>query len=93
MTGRANAAVIVALFTLSACAAAADMTVPRTEKEPEPPPGAVEIEKDILFAVPVDVAFGCTRYRLWSPTRMVPQALYYLDRDGKPVLDRARCAR
>lgn len=57
-----------------------------------PPPGAVDLGNE-TYAVPVDVVQGCTRYRLWSPTRMTAAALVYLDRNGSTTLSRDQCAR
>jgi hypothetical protein len=61
----------------------------------EVPPGAIPIG-DQLYQVPIGADDdGCPRYRLYSPTRLVAQALYYRDPAGGFTPDRrqAACAR
>jgi hypothetical protein len=61
----------------------------------EIPPGAIPIGGD-LYQVPIGADdAGCPRYRLYSPTRLVAQVIYYRDRAGGFTTDRqqAACAR
>jgi hypothetical protein len=54
----------------------------------EIPAGAIEVGQD-LYQVPIGRdADGCAIYRLYSPTRMVSQAISYRSRDGGFTLDR-----
>ena len=60
----------------------------------EPPAGAIRIG-DELWQVPIGADDeGCARYRLYSPTRLVAQVIYYRDRAGGFTADRqqADCA-
>ena len=52
------------------------------------PAGAIELGQD-LYQVPIGRdADGCAIYRLYSPTRMVGQAISYRSRDGGFTIDR-----
>lgn len=52
------------------------------------PAGAIEVGQD-LYQVPIGRdADGCALYRLYSPTRMVSQAISYRRRDGSFTIDR-----
>ena len=54
----------------------------------EIPAGAIEVGQD-LYQVPIGRdADGCAMYRLYSPTRMVSQAISYRSRDGGFTIDR-----
>jgi hypothetical protein len=54
----------------------------------EIPAGAIEVGQD-LYQVPIGRdADGCAIYRLYSPTRMVSQAISYRSRDGGFTIDR-----
>ena len=54
----------------------------------EIPAGAIEVGPD-LYQVPIGRdADGCAMYRLYSPTRMVSQAIFYRGRDGGFTIDR-----
>ena len=57
-----------------------------------PPPGAIQIG-DQLYQVPIGADDdGCPRYRLYSPTRLVAQAIYYRNAVGGFTLDRRQAA-
>lgn len=73
--GRGRAFSIILL--LGACAGAAQPS------EPGLPDGAIKIGES-LYAVPLAErdGDGCRPYRLWSPDRMVTQALQYRKADG-----------
>ena len=52
------------------------------------PAGAIKVGQD-LYQVPIGRdADGCAMYRLYSPTRMVSQAISYRSRDGGFTIDR-----
>ena len=52
------------------------------------PAGAIEVGQD-LYQVPIGRdADGCAIYRLYSPTRMVSQAISYRSRAGGFTIDR-----
>ena len=54
----------------------------------EVPPGAIPIG-DELYQVPIGADDdGCPRYRLYSPTRLVAQVIYYRDPAGGFTTDR-----
>ena len=54
----------------------------------EIPAGAIEVGQD-LYQVPIGRdADGCAIYRLYSPTRMVGQAISYRSRNGGFTIDR-----
>jgi hypothetical protein len=56
----------------------------------EIPTGAIEIGQG-LYQVPMGRdADGCAIYRLYSPTRMVSQAISYRSRDGGFTIDRQK---
>jgi hypothetical protein len=60
----------------------------------EIPAGAIPIS-DELYQVPIGADDdGCPRYRLYSPTRLVAQVVYYRDAAGAFTTDRrqADCA-
>lgn len=61
--------------------------------ETAPPPGAIAVG-DELYQVPVGEIDGCPIYRLYSPNRLVPQAIYYQDAQNGFTMNRneARCA-
>lgn len=97
---------VVAVLLLAACSppggreqppSAGDRTM--HEKSPgaeakAPPPGAIPIA-DEVYAVPIGEPDeqGCQRYRLWSPTKMVVQAIHYRRADGSFTMrkDEAAC--
>jgi hypothetical protein len=54
------------------------------------PAGAIEVGQD-LYQVPIGRdADGCAIYRLYSPTRMVSQAISYRSRAGGFTIDRQK---
>jgi hypothetical protein len=56
------------------------------------PPGAIQIG-DQLYQVPIGADDdGCARYRLYSPAKLVAQAIYYRDPAGGFTPDRRRAA-
>jgi hypothetical protein len=58
----------------------------------EVPSGAIQIG-DGLYQVPIGADDdGCPRYRLYSPTRLVAQAIYYRDQAGGFTPDRRQAA-
>jgi hypothetical protein len=64
------------------------------EAASEVPPGAIPIGHE-LYQVPIGADDdGCPRYRLYSPTRLVAQVIYYRDAGGGFTTDRrqADCA-
>ncbi len=77
-------------------AAKKDEAVSNSPQTPAPPPGAILIGDDV-YAVPIGEpdADGCQRYRLWSPTKMVVQAIHYRRADGSFTMrkDEAACHR
>jgi hypothetical protein len=65
------------------------------EAASEVPPGAIPIG-DELYQVPIGADDDrCPRYRLYSPTRLVAQVIYYREAGGGFTTDRrqAHCAR
>jgi hypothetical protein len=86
-----------AVITVQGCAARAPDaagssvgTSPRAQVEL--PPGAIPIS-DQLYQVPIGADDdGCPRYRLYSPTKLVPQAIYYRDPAGDFTPDRQEAA-
>jgi hypothetical protein len=59
------------------------------------PPEAIQVGRD-LYQVPIGPdADGCQRYRLYSPTLVVTEAISYRSRDGGFTINRraAVCAR
>ncbi len=73
-----------------------EKTMSENAQTPSPPPGAIPIGDDV-YAVPIGKpdADGCQRYRLWSPTKMVVQAIHYRRADGRFTMrkDEAACHR
>jgi hypothetical protein len=62
------------------------------EAAAELPAGAIAIG-DELYQVPIGADdHGCARYRLYSPTRLVAQAIYYRDAAGGFTTSRQRAA-
>jgi hypothetical protein len=58
----------------------------------EVPAGAIQIG-DQLYQVPIGADDdGCPRYRLYSPTRLVAQVIYYRDAAGGFTPDRRQAA-
>jgi hypothetical protein len=58
----------------------------------EVPPDAIQIG-DQLYQVPIGAdEDGCWRYRLYSPTKLVAQAIYYRDAAGGFTPDRRQAA-
>ncbi len=86
---------LVAGITLQGCGAQAPGAALSSggianEKAAELPPGAIRIG-DALYQVPIGADDdGCLRYRLYSPTRLVAQVIYYRDRAGGFTTDRQR---
>ncbi len=83
---------------LALCACGSDIAgAERTRQGPaEPgraaadvPEGAIRVRDD-FFMVPLDEKVnGCRAHRAFSPTAMVPQAIYYRTADGRFVMNRA----
>jgi hypothetical protein len=60
----------------------------------EIPTGAIPVDQD-LYQVPIGMDDeGCPMFRMYSPTRLVPQAVYYRDASGGFTTNRqaAACA-
>ena len=58
----------------------------------EVPPDAIQIA-DQLYQVPIGADDdGCPRYRLYSPTKLVAQVIYYRDPAGGFTPDRRQAA-
>jgi hypothetical protein len=56
------------------------------------PPGAIRIGEE-LYQVPIGADDdGCPRYRLYSPSRLVAQVIYYRDPAGGFTTDRRQAA-
>ena len=91
---------LVVSITLQGCAAEAPGAASNVggntgEAAAEVPPGATPIG-DGLYQVPIGADDdGCPRYRLYSPTRLVAQVIYYRGRAGGFTTARqdAACAR
>jgi hypothetical protein len=91
---------LVVGITLQGCAAQAPgpASSPESiagEAAAEVPPGATRIG-DELYQLPIGTDDdGCPRYRLYSPTRLVAQVIYYREAGGGFTTDRrqAHCAR
>jgi hypothetical protein len=67
-----------------------ERAAPRAEAEV--PSGAIKVG-DQLYQVPIGADDdGCPRYRLYSPTKLVAQAIYYRDQAGGFTPDRRRAA-
>jgi hypothetical protein len=88
---------LVVGIALQGCAARApDLATPAAGGVDQPetgvPPDAIRIG-DQLYQVPIGADDdGCPRYRLYSPTRLVAQVIYYRDRAGGFTIDRRRAA-
>jgi hypothetical protein len=90
-------------LALGACIAVQGCAAPESEAEEsfegvaprahaEVPPGAIQIG-DQLYQVPIGADDdGCPRYRLYSPTKLVAQAIYYRDPTGGFTPDRRQAA-
>ena len=84
-------------IALQGCAAQTPDVGPRADRSPvqaesEAPPGAIRIG-DQLYQVPIGADDdGCPRYRLYSPTRLVAQVIYYRDPAGGFTTDRRQAA-
>ena len=81
-------------ITLQGCSAqapgAASTSGGSAQKAAEVPAGAIRIGHE-LYQVPTGADDdGCPRYRLYSPTRLVAQVIYYRDRAGGFTTDRQR---
>ncbi|MEM1138450.1 MAG: hypothetical protein AAGH45_01100 [Pseudomonadota bacterium] len=61
------------------------------QSERDLPAGSIEIQEDV-YAVPIGKRQGCTQFRLWSNTKMVAQAIYYLDQNGQLTFLADECA-
>ncbi|HSA83063.1 MAG TPA: hypothetical protein VLE23_19755 [Geminicoccaceae bacterium] len=73
---------------LAAQGAAGTDTAPHTLPASAIPAGAIKVGQE-LYQVPIGRdADGCAMYRLYSPTRMVSQAISYRSRDGGFTIDR-----
>ncbi|GAB4119398.1 MAG: hypothetical protein Kow00104_01840 [Rhodothalassiaceae bacterium] len=88
-SGRARASsagLVLATLLLAACGGEAQIP-------PHAPKGAVHIN-DGLYAVPIPGRDedGCEAWRLWSPDRMVDQALRYRRADGRFVMNKLEAA-
>ena len=71
-------------------AGSSEVATPRARAEV--PPGAIPIG-DQLYQVPIGADDdGCPRYRLYSPTKLVAQAIYYRDPAGGFTPDRRQAA-
>ena len=65
-------------------------TAPGALPASEIPAGAIRVGQD-LYQVPIGRdADGCAIYRLYSPTRLVSQAISYRSRDGGFTIDRQK---
>ena len=83
---------LVVGITLPGCATqapgAASTSGGIAEEAAEVPPGAIRMGRE-LYQVPIGADDdGCMRYRLYSPTRLVAQVIYYRDRAGRFTTDR-----
>ena len=89
--------VLIAGIMLQGCGARAPGTAGNSgsvtgDTAAEVPAGAIPIG-DALYQVPIDAdEDGCPRYRLYSPTRLVAQVIYYRDRAGGFTTDRRQAA-
>ena len=88
---------LVVGIALQGCAARAPDAGSRSESGPDQaragaPPGAIQIGEQ-LYQVPIGADDdGCPRYRLYSPTRLVAQVIYYRDPAGGFTTDRRQAA-
>lgn len=93
------AASLVIGLLAQACAAEHAATrspssVAADQKMPQVPRGAIQVGEE-LYQVPIDAdRDGCARFRLYSPTKLVAQAIYYRDAAGgfTPSREEAACA-
>jgi hypothetical protein len=82
------------LLVLGPIAAAASAPEPGTGAEGASgvPPGAIAVGDD-LYQVPIgDDEDGCPMFRLFSPTRMVVQAIFWRTPEGEFTMDRSEAA-
>jgi hypothetical protein len=97
LRSRWSALALVVGIALQGCAARAPDAASRPESGADlaqagAPPGAVRIG-DQLYQMPIGADDdGCPRYRLYSPTRLVAQVIYYRDRAGGFTTDRRQAA-
>ncbi len=78
---------LVVLGWLGGCTVSAPESTGKTPASPLPP-GAIQVGRD-LYQVPIGAdAEGCQRYRLYSPSLMVTEAISYRSRDGGFTIDR-----
>jgi hypothetical protein len=85
---------------LQACAAEGPGSGPKSDvatsqrAAAEIPQGAIAVGQE-LYQVPIGVDDeGCPMFRLYSPTRLAPQAIYYRDASGGFTMEKqaAACA-
>lgn len=86
--------ITMALITGCAGAPGSDPGAPGSPggAEPSLPAGAIRVGDD-LYQVPIGAdADGCPMFRLYSPNRMVTQAISYRHRDGGFTMDKRKAA-
>ena len=92
--------VLVFGLLLQACAAAGSGSGPKSgvatsqRAAAEIPKGAIPVGQD-LYQVPIGVDDeGCPMFRMYSPTKLVAQAIYYRDTSGGFTMEKqaAACA-
>jgi hypothetical protein len=69
-------------------------SVAADQEVPQLPRGAIRVGEE-LYQVPIGADHdGCARFRLYSPTKLVAQAIYYRDAAGgfTPSREEAVCA-
>ena len=55
---------------------------PVEESRREPPPGAIRTGDDLYMVAIGQDSDGCTQFKPWSKSRMVPAAIYFRKADG-----------
>jgi hypothetical protein len=77
--------------SFAACASGSE-TGTGSDETAEIPPGAIAVGDD-LYQVPIgEDEDGCPMFRLFSPTQMVVQAIFYRAPDGDFTMDRTEAA-
>jgi hypothetical protein len=88
---------LVICLLVPACTAERPVTtpppaVPEEQAPAAVPPGAIDVGED-LYQVPIGTdADGCSMFRLYSPTKLVAQAIYYRDPAGGFTMSRQEAA-
>ena len=59
---------------------------PVGERLREPPPGAIPTGEDLYMVAIGRDSDGCTQFKQWSRSRMVPAAIYFRKADGSFTL-------